>query len=160
MEIVEVERVFDSEPYDTWSTLIAACLHRSVGDRDRALLTPQIRGGVEAVDNLRAFDLLCAEDACHEFNRQLLDLWGRADLLLTPTLPVDPPAIGDDRPWTRSTEVFNLTRSPAGSVPVGISTAGMPVGLQIIGPQHGDVAVLGLMQTVETLSVDRSTAGQ
>jgi aspartyl-tRNA(Asn)/glutamyl-tRNA(Gln) amidotransferase subunit A len=149
VEIVEVGRVFDREPYEVWSTLIMAYLHRSVGDRDRSLLSPELRAGIEAADRLRAADLLAAEDACHELNLQLAGLFEGVGLLLTPTLHVDPPRIGDHRSWIRATGVFNLTRSPAGTIPVGLSDAGMPVGLQIVGPQHADLAVLALMKALE-----------
>ena len=67
------------------------------------------------------------------------------DLLITPTLHRDPPQFGDAVSWIRATGVFNLTRSPAGTVPVGLSDAGLPIGLQIVGPQHDDVGVLALM---------------
>jgi aspartyl-tRNA(Asn)/glutamyl-tRNA(Gln) amidotransferase subunit A len=35
-----------------------------------------------------------------------------------------------------------MTRSPAASVCVGLSGAGVPIGLQLVGPQHGDLVVL------------------
>jgi aspartyl-tRNA(Asn)/glutamyl-tRNA(Gln) amidotransferase subunit A len=35
-----------------------------------------------------------------------------------------------------------MTRSPAASVCVGLSSAGLPVGLQLVGPQHADLVVL------------------
>ncbi len=44
--------------------------------------------------------------------------------------------------WVKMTYGFNLTRSPAATVCVGLSSAGLPVGLQLIGPQHGDLVVL------------------
>jgi aspartyl-tRNA(Asn)/glutamyl-tRNA(Gln) amidotransferase subunit A len=158
VEIVEVDRVFDHEPYETWSTLILAYLHRSVAGRDRSLLTPELRGGIETADRLRAADLLAAEDACHELNLQLAGLFEGVDLLLTPTLHVDPPTIGDDRPWIRATGVFNLTRSPTGTIPVGLSDAGLPVGLQIVGPQHADLAVLALMRALERPELSDQTS--
>jgi aspartyl-tRNA(Asn)/glutamyl-tRNA(Gln) amidotransferase subunit A len=37
---------------------------------------------------------------------------------------------------------FNLTRNPALSIPCGFTKAGLPVGLQIIGPLAGDHRVL------------------
>jgi len=49
----------------------------------------------------------------------------------------------------RFTYGFNLTRSPAGSVCAGLTTDGMPVGLQVVGPQHADAGVLRLMALLE-----------
>ncbi|HEY5187119.1 MAG TPA: amidase family protein, partial [Actinomycetes bacterium] len=51
--------------------------------------------------------------------------------------------------WAPFTGAYNLTRNPAGTVPVGFTADGMPVGLQVIGPQHGDVAVLRTIAVLE-----------
>ena len=145
VEVVEIDRVFTSEPYDAWGPLIAAYVQRSVGELDRSLLTDEVRQGIEDADRLTARDLLTAEDTCHRLNLQLVELFETCDLLLTPTLHRDPPKFGEAVSWIRATGVFNLTRSPAGTVPVGLSDAGLPVGLQIVGPQHDDFGVLALM---------------
>ena len=42
-----------------------------------------------------------------------------------------------------------MTRSPAGSVCAGFTADGMPVGLQIVGPQHGDVVVQRALALLE-----------
>ncbi|HEY5979688.1 MAG TPA: amidase [Microlunatus sp.] len=144
-QVVEIDRVFDTEPYDAWGPLIAAYVQRSVGALDRSLLTEEVRHGIEDADRLTARDLLAAEDTCHQLNLQLTKVFETCDLLLTPTLHRDPPRFGETVSWIRATGVFNLTRSPAGTVPVGLSEAGLPVGLQIVGPQHDDVGVLALM---------------
>jgi aspartyl-tRNA(Asn)/glutamyl-tRNA(Gln) amidotransferase subunit A len=50
-----------------------------------------------------------------------------------------------------------MTRPPAGTVCAGFTTDGMPVGLQIVGPQHGDVVVLRLVALLEdALALDRT----
>lgn len=74
------------------------------------------------------------------------------DLLLTPTVPIlafeagrDVPAgWGDARwqSWTPFTYPFNLTQQPAASVPCGLTSSGLPVGLQIVGARHRDALVL------------------
>lgn len=74
------------------------------------------------------------------------------DLLVTPTMPiaafdatVQVPADRDGEFWTNWTPFtypFNLTQQPAITVPCGFTSAGLPVGLQIVGPRHADVRVL------------------
>ena len=74
------------------------------------------------------------------------------DLVLTPTLPIPAFAAGREVPahhparrwmgWTPFTYPFNLTRQPAASVPCGLTPAGLPAGLQIIGPLYEDARVL------------------
>ncbi len=48
----------------------------------------------------------------------------------------------EDPNWVRFTYPFNMTRSPAATVCVGVTEKGLPVGLQLIGPQHADLVVL------------------
>jgi aspartyl-tRNA(Asn)/glutamyl-tRNA(Gln) amidotransferase subunit A len=81
-------------------------------------------------------------------------LFERYDLLLTPTVPYDPPpAKGpfpdyvEGRPSPTAsvgtfTIPFNLSWNPAASVRAGLSKAGLPVGLQIVGPMHREDLVL------------------
>jgi Asp-tRNA(Asn)/Glu-tRNA(Gln) amidotransferase A subunit family amidase len=53
--------------------------------------------------------------------------------------------------WSRLTQPFNMTRSPAGTVCAGFTTTGLPIGLQVVGPQHADVAVLQAVAVLEDL---------
>ncbi|HZG90857.1 MAG TPA: amidase [Pseudonocardia sp.] len=76
----------------------------------------------------------------------------RFDLLLTPTMPIAAFAAGTEAPvewagrrwttWTPFTYPFNMTQQPAASVPCGTTAAGLPIGLQIVGPRHADAVVL------------------
>jgi aspartyl-tRNA(Asn)/glutamyl-tRNA(Gln) amidotransferase subunit A len=89
-----------------------------------------------------------------ELNRWCAEIFGRYDLLLTPTVPYDPPAAKgpllsevEGRPQPQAnvgsfTMVFNLSWHPAATVRAGFSRAGLPVGLQIVGPRHRDDLVL------------------
>jgi aspartyl-tRNA(Asn)/glutamyl-tRNA(Gln) amidotransferase subunit A len=42
-----------------------------------------------------------------------------------------------------------MTRSPAASVPIAMSSSGLPIGLQLVGPQHGDLVVLRTAAALE-----------
>lgn len=75
------------------------------------------------------------------------------DLLLTPALavpafevgqlaPVQPGSVARWTDWTPFSFPFNLTQQPAMSVPCGFTRAGLPVGLQIVGPMHREDVVL------------------
>ena len=76
----------------------------------------------------------------------------RFDILLTPTLAVPACPAGQLSPdgydpedwlqWSPFTYPFNLTGQPAITVPCGFTEQGLPVGLQIVGPIHGDELVL------------------
>ncbi len=94
-------------------------------------------------------------------NRWCADTFERFDLLLTPTMPFDPPAAAG--PFPAETEgrkqpaasagsftiPFNLSWHPAASVRAGFSRAGLPVGLQIVGARHRDDLVLQAARAFE-----------
>ena len=74
------------------------------------------------------------------------------DLLLTPAMPIAAFEAGREVPdgsadprwpgWTPFTYPFNLTQQPAATRPVRLHAAGLPAGLQIVGPRHADALVL------------------
>ena len=81
------------------------------------------------------------------------EMFRDVDLLLTPTTPAPTPRIADLlkdvsklRPaeivLLRNTRPVNAWGVPAISVPCGFSSEGLPIGLQIIGPPHGEKNVL------------------
>jgi aspartyl-tRNA(Asn)/glutamyl-tRNA(Gln) amidotransferase subunit A len=83
------------------------------------------------------------------------------DLLLTPTLPLAAFEAGREisgllkekrwPDWTPFTYPFNLTQQPAASIPCGLTKAGLPAALQIVGPRYGDALVLRAARAYETL---------
>jgi aspartyl-tRNA(Asn)/glutamyl-tRNA(Gln) amidotransferase subunit A len=85
----------------------------------------------------------------------------RYDLLITPTTPYDPPpARGpfpletEGRPQAPDaagafTMPFNTNWNPAATVRAGLSRAGLPIGMQIVGPQHRDDLVLRVARAFE-----------
>jgi aspartyl-tRNA(Asn)/glutamyl-tRNA(Gln) amidotransferase subunit A len=109
--------------------------------------------GYSALDYLRALteraELGIAMGAFHE----------TYDLLVTPTEPIVAFAAGAEVPegsaerrwpsWTPFTYPFNLTHQPAATVPCGFSAAGLPIGVQVIGPRHADGLVLSACAAIE-----------
>jgi len=83
-----------------------------------------------------------------EMRRRMELFFEDYDLLLTPTVPIPaPPIEGTDaieqaRRLTRFTAPFNLTGLPAISLPCGLTSSGLPVGLQIISKPWGEAKVL------------------
>ena len=45
---------------------------------------------------------------------------------------------------------FNLSGQPAGTMPAGVHSSGLPIGLQIVGDHWAESAVLRTMRAVET----------
>ena len=86
------------------------------------------------------------------------------DALLMPTTPIPAPrndereatveGVTDDvRGWlTRCTRPINLTGHPALSVPCGLTSGGLPIGLQLVGRQFDEATLLRLGRAYEKVS--------
>lgn len=164
-EVIELDRVFDADPVMDWFALAITSNLRTIDAVDpdrvrRAELDPDLAAMVGYAEaKVRATDILAAQDTAHRLNVRLVDLFHQAPLLLTPTTAGQPPTGGghgtingvEDANWIRFTYPFNLTRSPAGTVNAGFTSDGLPVGLQVVGPQHADAAVFRTLAVLEAL---------
>ena len=165
VEVERIDDVFDEDPVVPWLTTALLANARTFAALDpegtrRDEIEPAL---ADMVDWARGASgptsVLEVQDLAHRLNQRLVELLHRAPLLLTPTVAGQTPvgeAFGtvhgvEDANWVRYTYPFNLTRSPAGSVCAGFTSDGMPVGLQVVGPQHGDVAVLRMLAALEDL---------
>lgn len=152
-EVTVVESVFAEDPFESWGRITQACNYRSVGHvlgtADAGRLTDGLRRSTEAGAALSAGEFVEALDACHRVNLRLVEVFRDADLLVTPTCAGLPPLSGQAgqvdgervADWVQFTYPFNMTRSPATSVCAGLSPTGLPIGIQLVGPQHADIAV-------------------
>jgi aspartyl-tRNA(Asn)/glutamyl-tRNA(Gln) amidotransferase subunit A len=160
-EVVEVETVFPEDPVLAWVTMTNAYNARTLAPfRDTPVwerIDPGLRSMADWGDRMTAVELVKAEDRCHELNLRLVSLFHDVRLLITPTLASAPPLSGQpgvvngstSANWVSFTYAFNMTRSPAGTVCAGFTSSGLPVGLQLVGPQHGDLVVLRAMAALE-----------
>jgi aspartyl-tRNA(Asn)/glutamyl-tRNA(Gln) amidotransferase subunit A len=147
------------EPFEVLWFAGAAKTIEHLGAAERALMDPALVEIAEQGSRLSALDYLTAMAVRNELGTRMADFHARFDLLLTPTLPIPafdagievPP--GSPRPrwtsWTPFTYPFNMTQQPAASVPCGFTAAGLPIGLQIVGPRHGDPLVLAAAHAYE-----------
>ena len=155
-DIVEVDAVFDEDPINDWLTLTSAYNLRTLGGLMGTpvwdQIDPILAMLIEEAASKSALDVVRADDSCHALNLRMVDLFHDVRLLVTPTTAAAAPphALGGsglingtpDINWIKFTYPFNMTRSPAATVCIGLTTQGIPVGLQLIGPQHGDLVVL------------------
>lgn len=123
-----------------------------------AKIDPALRKQVEALQRVPADMTQLAADRI-AVRLQLQAVFEHVDVLLSPTLPVAGILAGHDAPsawahcgpvaWSHFTYAINLTGNPAASVPAGLSAAGLPIGLQIIGKPCDELTVLRVMAALQ-----------
>ncbi|WP_160050040.1 MULTISPECIES: amidase [unclassified Nocardiopsis] len=128
-------------------------------ERQRDLLDPGLRKIVEEGLTYSAQDYLTAMALRMDMGVLMGRFHAEYDLLLTPATPVaafeagleSPPALAGERwtSWAGFSYPFNMTQQPAASVPCGFTPAGLPVGLQVVGPRHADARVLAACRALE-----------
>ena len=112
-----------------------------------------VRPGVELGEIILATDYLRAQRLRTAMRQEVQQVLSRVDALVLPTTraaahPINRPIneIGGRRlpasVSTANTMLFNLTGSPALSVPCGFSPEGLPYGLQFVGRAWDEVTVL------------------
>ena len=135
----------------------AAALIRTVKDRrhvDPGLLDVAAQG-----EKITAAELIDAQMKRGALGAHMNLFHRDYDLLVTPTLAVPAFDVGREFPqtpdnqrwtdWTPFTYPFNLTGQPAASIPCGLTQAGLPVGLHIVGPRYADALVLRAARAFE-----------
>lgn len=138
----------------------------------RAEVGPNVVANVEEGLGYSAADVARAEVLQTALYRRWQHFFHDYDLLLTPAITISP------RPWrelypveidgAKTKSYFHwlalayaptLAGHPALSLPVGLDRAGMPFGLQIVGPRGGDAQVLAAAAALEAmLAGDARTA--
>jgi aspartyl-tRNA(Asn)/glutamyl-tRNA(Gln) amidotransferase subunit A len=139
----------------------AANLLRGFDASQRAGMDPGLVAIAAAGAEIELLDYLDAIARRGALGQQMRAFHERFDLLLTPTLPIAAFAAGVELSdparqerwfdWAPFSNPFNLTQQPAASVPCGFTAAGLPVGLQIVGPMHADALVLRAARAFEVL---------
>ena len=111
---------------------------------------------------LTALDVARAEAMRTALYQRVAAFFERYDYLCLPTTQVPPFSIEQEYPtaingqeletyidWMGLCYAITVTGCPAISVPCGFTPDGLPVGLQIVGPPHADVAVLQMARAFE-----------
>jgi Asp-tRNA(Asn)/Glu-tRNA(Gln) amidotransferase A subunit family amidase len=136
------------------------------------LVGPNVRANIEAALAYTAEDVARAETLQTQMYRRWQDFFGDVDVVITPSITLSPrpwrelaPTEIDGNPtrtyfhWLALAYGVTLVGHPAVSLPVGLDARGLPFGLQIIGRQGGDAAVLGVAAALEReLAGDPRTA--
>ena len=139
----------------------AANLLATFNEEQIAVLDPGLREIAEEGKSYALLDYLAAVKEREAVGMAMNRFHETYDLLLTPTLPQPafeaghevPPGSGMERwpDWSPFSYPFNLTQQPAASIPCGLTEAGLPVGLQIVGGKYREDQVLAASAAFESL---------
>jgi aspartyl-tRNA(Asn)/glutamyl-tRNA(Gln) amidotransferase subunit A len=128
-------------------------------------LDPGLRATAAEGERIGAVGYLDADQVRNAISHQMAAFHRKYDVLLTPTMPIPALPVGQDLndpaterhwiDWSPFSYPFNMTRQPAASIPCGLTSAGLPIGLQIVGPLYADDRVLRAARAFETTQPER-----
>jgi aspartyl-tRNA(Asn)/glutamyl-tRNA(Gln) amidotransferase subunit A len=140
---------------------------RHLGERAE-LYGEDLRSGLALGQFLLAEHYIRAKRFMERYRREMDRVFqgvGGVDALVTPTCPIVAPEIGTvtvetggprggkeeavGNALTRLTTFFNITGHPALTVPCGLHSSGLPMGLQVVGRHFEETTVLRVGHAVE-----------
>jgi aspartyl-tRNA(Asn)/glutamyl-tRNA(Gln) amidotransferase subunit A len=139
----------------------ATSYHEPYLKRQADAYSPGVRTNLEAGRYLLATDYVKSQRARTLLQRNFNEAFNRADVIVSPTLPAFSPPVGEV--WVQSGDLrenvidaflrfnipYDLTGFPAISIPCGLSSTGLPIGLQIAGRAFDETTVLRVANAYE-----------
>jgi amidase len=130
--------------------------------RKRALLKPEAQWEVEQGLKVTAFDVTKASTVRTAWYHAVRRLFEAYDFLVLPSTQVFPFPVEWRWPkeiagrtmdtyhrWMEVVIPVTMSGCPALALPVGFNTAGLPTGMQVVAPNHGEHALLQLARAYE-----------
>ena len=137
--------------WTVWNTLSA---------EQQALVDPDFSAEALLGSRLSALDVQRLNARRGALGTLMREFMQRFDLLVTPSVAVpafearaaghSPMTPESMLGWTPFSYPFNLTQQPACTIPCGLTRAGLPIGLQLVGPMFQDARVLQAARAFET----------
>jgi amidase len=129
----------------------------------RALMKPEAIYEVESGLKLSAFDITASSTVRSEWYHAVRRFFERYDYFIVPTaqlfaFDIDmhwPQEIAGHKmetyhEWMKGVLPVTMAGCPALAVPAGFGAHGLPIGIQIVGPNHADLACLQLAHAYDT----------
>lgn len=146
----------------------AAHWHRPYLDSRKDKYLPPVHARISHGRTILAADYIEALETCVRLRHQVDTILDTNDAIVLPTLPIVAPPVGttdivlDEHAggaplpvravMLRLTQLFNLTRHPAISLP--IASSGLPVGLQLVGRRNDTAGLLDVAAACERALAD------
>jgi Asp-tRNA(Asn)/Glu-tRNA(Gln) amidotransferase A subunit family amidase len=159
--VIENDHIWSEDPLKEWLVFWCSARARAqqhlMNTEDWEKIDPMLRTMIEIGVSMTGPAYASAIDAAHRMNLQLETAFEKAPLILTPAACGHTPRVDGDglvngtetANWIGFTMGINMTRNPAGIVPIGKSDAGLPLALQVIGRQREDLSVLQAIGAME-----------
>lgn len=157
-ELRDIERTDSTDR--TLQSAEAYAFHAEYVARSPELYQPETLRRIRTGENVSHEEVLKCRRELERIRRDIATTFLNLDVLVTPTTPIPAPIIRELkqnpdllRPrellLLRNTRPANVWGLPAISIPCGFTAAGLPIGLQIIGPHWGEAKVVQLAQAYE-----------
>jgi aspartyl-tRNA(Asn)/glutamyl-tRNA(Gln) amidotransferase subunit A len=126
-------------------------VHEATLHRSPELFQPWVRERLVQAEKISTTEYVNGRRELDRVRREIEEVFEHVDVLLTPTVSVppievdeamkmSPPVAGEV--WLRNTRPFNAYGLPTISVPCGLTSNRLPIGLQIAGPHFQEAKVL------------------
>ncbi len=166
VEPVELDLVALETPFLVLLRSLLRARLSAYATRSPEKLDPTLLATIESGASYTAADLCEAQFARSACFGKIQDILAHSDVIASPTLSAPALPVGLDPlgrieiagrdagtirgAWYPYTFPFNLTGHPALSMPCGLSEAGLPIGLQLVGRWHEDAYLLDVAARLES----------
>jgi len=159
--VAEMKEVKLDVPSDrTLQAAEAYAYHAAKVAASAELYQPETVRRIRSGEKVTAAEYIERRRELEEGRRDIGRVFADVDVLVTPTTPLPAPSIAElkanpdalrpaELKLLRNTRPFNVWGLPAISVPCGFTQSGLPIGLQIAGPQWREDLVLRLAHAYE-----------
>jgi amidase len=141
----------------------ASLLEYYIDPAKRELLKPEAIFEVELGLKQSAYDITAASVVRTEWTQAVRRFFERYDFLVVPTAQVFPFDVSEHWPreiagrkmetyheWMKATLLVTMSGCPTLAAPAGFSDQGLPIGIQIVGPNRQEFSCLQLAYAYES----------
>lgn len=151
--------IFDADPEPDFDRLVLGCGwadFSAFAPEQQGLVLPAIADWFRLGERISPIEFTRAQVGIGHTRRRVIDATSPYDFVISPTMGIEP--FGADLPWAPGGSQhnpfcfpFNLSEQPALSLCCGFTSAGLPVGLQIVGRRFDDAGVLRVASAFEAI---------